>query len=87
MFILDKRKTNISYIFTIDKTNKTLYNILIATNKVLVLNRAASVRKENIMDEMTNEQFRTVLEMIIQIIKDNDKETAIKKIEALVNKD
>lgn len=39
------------------------------------------------MDEMTNEQFRTVLEMIIQIIKDNDKETAIKKIEALVNKD
>ena len=39
------------------------------------------------MEEMTNEQFRTILEMIIQIIKDNDKETAIKKIEALVNKD
>lgn len=39
------------------------------------------------MDEMTNEQFRTILEMIIQIIKDNDKETAIKKIEALINKD
>ncbi len=38
------------------------------------------------MDEMTNEQFRTVLEMIIQIIRDNDKEEAIKKIEALVNK-
>lgn len=39
------------------------------------------------MEEMTNEQFRVILEMIIQIIKDNDKETAIKKIEALVNKD
>ena len=39
------------------------------------------------MEEMTNEQVRTILEMIIQIIKDNDKETAIKKIEALVNKD
>lgn len=38
------------------------------------------------MEEMTNEQFRTILEMIIQIIKDNDKEEAIKKIEALVNK-
>lgn len=39
------------------------------------------------MDEMTNEQFRTILEMIIQIIKDNDKEEAIKKIEALIRKD
>ena len=39
------------------------------------------------MEEMTNEQVRTILEMIIQIIKDNDKETAIKKVEALVNKD
>lgn len=39
------------------------------------------------MDEMTNEQFRVILEMIIQIIKDNNKDEAIKKIEALVNKD
>lgn len=31
------------------------------------------------MDEMTNEQFKTILEMIIQIIKDNSKEDAIKK--------
>lgn len=38
------------------------------------------------MEEMTNEQFKTILEMIIQIIKDNDKEDAIKKIEALLNK-
>ncbi len=38
------------------------------------------------MEEMTNEQFKTILEMIIQIIKDNDKETAIKKIEALIHK-
>ena len=40
------------------------------------------------MKEMSNEQFRTVLKMIIQIIKDSDtKETAIQKIEALINKD
>lgn len=39
------------------------------------------------MEEMTNEQFKTILEMIIQIIKDSsDKEDAIKKIEALLNK-
>lgn len=36
------------------------------------------------MDGMTNEQFNTVLNMIIQIIKDSkDKDDAIKKIEAL----
>ena len=39
------------------------------------------------MYEMTDEQFRTILKMIIQIIKDNDKEEAIKKIEALVKED
>lgn len=38
------------------------------------------------MEDMTNEQFRMVINLIIQIIKDNDKEEAIKKIEALVNK-
>lgn len=38
------------------------------------------------MDDMTNEQFRAILEMIIQIIKDNSKEEAIKKIEAILNK-
>lgn len=51
-----------------------------------LLNTTASVRKEKTMEEMTNEQFRTILEMIIQIIKDNSKEEAIKKIEALLNK-
>lgn len=50
------------------------------------LNKTASVRKEQVMEEMTNEQFKTILEMIIQIIKDNNKEDAIKKIEALLNK-
>lgn len=36
-------------------------------------------------DGMTNEQFKTVLKMIIQIIKDSkDKDEAIKKIEALL---
>ena len=87
MYIITKNKTNNLYILSIDYTNIMLYNITITTNKLLVLNKTASVRKENIMEEMTNEQFRTILEMIIQIIKDNDKETAIKKIEALVNKD
>ena len=37
------------------------------------------------MDDMTNEQFRTMILMIIQIIKDNSKDDAIKKIEALLN--
>lgn len=38
-------------------------------------------------DGMTNEQFKTVLEMIIQIIKDSEsKDDAVKKIEALLNK-
>ena len=38
------------------------------------------------MDGMTNEQFQVFLKMIIQIIKDNEKEDAIKKIEALLKK-
>ena len=38
------------------------------------------------MEEMTNEQFKIIIEAIIQIVKDNEKETAIKKIEALLNK-
>ena len=38
--------------------------------------------------EMTNEQFRTFIKMIIQIITDSkDKAEAVKKIEALINKD
>lgn len=37
------------------------------------------------MDGMTNEQFKTVLEMIVEIIKASEtKEEAIKKIEALI---
>lgn len=37
------------------------------------------------MSGMTNQQFETVLKMIIQIIKDSDsKEEMIKKIEALI---
>ena len=48
--------------------------------------KAASVRKEKAMEDMTNEQFKTIIEMILQIIKDNDKDEAIKKIEALLNK-
>ena len=47
----------------------------------------ASIRKEQSMDDMTNEQFKAILEMIVQIIKDNSKDEAIKKIESLINKD
>lgn len=73
---------------TIDNNPKRVYNKGAETNKTSeFLNKTAGVRKEKNMEEMTNEQFRTVIEMIIQIIKDNDKEDAIKKIEALVNKD
>ena len=37
---------------------------------------------------MTNEQFRTFIKMIIQIIKDSaDKQDAIDKIEALLDKE
>jgi len=39
------------------------------------------------MEEMTDLQFKAIINAIIQIIKDNDnKEEMIKKIEALVNK-
>lgn len=46
----------------------------------------ARAGKENLMQEgMTNEQFNTVLKMIVEIIKaSNSKEEAIEKIEALV---
>lgn len=40
------------------------------------------------MEEMTDLQFKTIIKLIIQIIKDNeDKSEMIKKIEALVAKD
>ena len=40
------------------------------------------------MDGMTNEQFKTVLDLIIQIIRDSkDKDEAIDKITALINKE
>ena len=38
------------------------------------------------MEGMTNEQFKVVLKMIIQILKDDDaKEETVKKIEDLLN--
>lgn len=66
-----------------------VYNIITETHKrVLNLNPTASVRKENIMEEMTDLQFKAIIKSIIQIIKDNDdKNEMIKKIEALVAKD
>ena len=40
------------------------------------------------MEEMTDLQFKAIIQAIVQIIKDNDdKEEIIKKIEALINKD
>lgn len=51
-----------------------------------VLSMTAGVGKEKKMEDMTNEQFKTIIEMIVQIIKDNSKEDAIEKIEALLNK-
>ena len=39
------------------------------------------------MEEMTDLQFKAIINAIIQIIRDNeDKEEMIQKIEALVNK-
>lgn len=39
------------------------------------------------MEDMTDLQFKAIINAVIQIIKDNDnKEEMIKKIEALVNK-
>ena len=52
---------------------------------VQITDPTASVRKEKAMKEMTNEQFEVILKMIIQIIKDNDKEDEIKKIESLLH--
>lgn len=47
---------------------------------------AGKRQKGEIMEGMTNEQFRIVLKMVIQIIKDSDsKEEMIKKIEDLLN--
>ena len=40
------------------------------------------------MDGMTNEQFRTVLKMIIKLVKDSETiDEAAKKIEALLEKE
>lgn len=48
----------------------------------------ASVGKEKDMEEMTDLQFKAIINAIIQIIKDNDnKDEMIKKIEALATKD
>ena len=70
----------------IDTAVRTCYNII--TARETGLNKTASVGKENDMEDMTNEQFKTFIKMIIQIIKDSsDRQDAIKKIEALINKD
>ena len=75
-----------SLIFTIDNPTIVCYNII--TARETGLNKTASVGKENGMEDMTNEQFKTFIKMIIQIIEDSkDKTEAVKKIEALITKD
>lgn len=66
----------------------TCYNITTVKQRTkCLLNKTADVGKEKIMEEMTDLQFKTLINAIIQIIKDNDnKDDMIKKIEALVNK-
>ena len=62
------------------------YNII--TSRETKLNKTADVRKEKIMEEMTDLQVKIIINAIIQIIKDTDsKEEMIKKIESLINKD
>jgi hypothetical protein len=63
-----------------------LYNKI--TARETGLNKTAGVGKEKGMEDMTNEQFKTFIKMIIQIIEDSkDKTEAVKKIEALITKD
>lgn len=51
------------------------------------MNKAAGAGKENKMEEMTDLQFKAIINAVIQIIRDNeDKNDMIEKIEALVNK-
>ena len=52
------------------------------------IHRTGQDEKGEQMEGMTNEQFKTTLKMIIQMIKDSkDKEEAVKKIEALLEKE
>lgn len=58
-----------------------MYNII----TVGKTSKTGSSRKGKEMEGMTNEQFNTVLKMIIEIINgSSSKEEAIKKIEALI---
>lgn len=63
------------------------YDMLHLTGEGNPPSSVASARKENNVSKMTNEQFKTFIKMIIQIIKDSEsKEDAIEKIKALLNK-
>ena len=68
---------------SIDKVTAIWYNM--DTARETEHSRTASDRKEKSMNELTNEQFKAFIQLILQIIRDNDdKEEAIKKIEALI---
>lgn len=67
----------------IDIWSTICYNIITVRKATYELQ--GKLRKEKNMEGMTNEQFNTILKMIIQIIKDSkDKDEAIKKIETLL---
>lgn len=72
---------------TIEITNKMLYYIYITTNKMLVLNKLASSRKEKAMEEMNTYELETFLKMILEILNGcKDIEEAQDKIKNLLNR-
>nr|DAF12332.1 MAG TPA: hypothetical protein [Caudoviricetes sp.] len=72
----------------LDLCDTKVYNII--TVKEYLTSSQASPKwqkGDNMEKNMTNEQFRIFIKMIIEIIKSSDsKEEAIKKIEALLTK-
>ncbi len=72
---------------TIEITNKMLYYIYITTNKMLVLNKLASSRKEKAMEEMNTYELETFLKMILEILNGcKDIQEAKEKIKALLER-
>lgn len=68
-------------------TYRNICAIILLQGSKKAFRKTASVGKENKMDEMTDLQFKTIINAVIQIIKDNEeKEKMIEKIEALVTK-
>lgn len=61
-----------------------IYN-KVTVKKDLTSKAGKSQKGEKMANGMTNEQFKSFIQLIIQIIKDSkDKDEAVKKIEALL---